>query len=622
MSWLWRARTSLFTVVIVVGMAAAPAAAAPRPRTGGLSGTVLGVSGAPLTGAAVTAYALPGLQAGCLVSGNEYRAVRSVTTDSTGAFALPLPTGRYRIGVRPAAVDLATDSGGFWVDAGKAQFDGSNVTSWVGFADDVMVPSNGRTGLAVKVTEPVSITGRFTDPTPGVPAGTPLSGIEVRAVQVGPDQLTRVYPAAFTDSNGDYAIRGLPAFVADPIPETPTNEALVYGLVAVDPAAWHGILVWWHTLLDDDPSNPEFYDPDNNVPLVDFNHESETGVRNVNFAGMAASGRVAGKVVNERGRPIAGIEVSVDSDSPWPPGTVTDRRGGFVIPAGAPLRFIDPAGKYREAWYPGVEQLDAVAIENPGAGQEVAITMRMLGDAATITGLAYYAVGVPAAGASPGPVLCDGTFTLKGLWPGPQTVEFVPGFSDAIPTMTLHVNTSAGRVTDLGTVVLPTWIYEGWVHTDGESIGGARVELVSAVDWDGGWQIIHWQDRVPAAGAVTDDGGSFRVWLTSLPAGPPALLVTDTQDPARFVSQVFNGWPYRPAAPEAFQGDRLDDPDPWDDSGSPLQVQVAPASMLVTVLGGGGDPIGGMGVELLQPQGDGEWDAVAGSQTGDAGLAR
>ena len=145
--------------------------AAPPAKGASITGTVFSAADAPLAGAVVTAYALPGLRQGCLASPDEWGAIASATTRSNGTYTIAgLTQGFYRIGVTPK--DPTKDSFGYRLDdqwAGET----ANVTSWVGFADDVVAPSGGND---VYLARPASFGGRITD----TDSGTGLAGIEVR----------------------------------------------------------------------------------------------------------------------------------------------------------------------------------------------------------------------------------------------------------------------------------------------------------------------------------------------------------------------------------------------------------------------------------------------------------
>jgi hypothetical protein len=447
--------------------------------------------------------------------------------------------------------------------------------------------------------------------------GAPLAGLQVRAVPEVIAQLTPVYPSTSTDANGDYVLRGLPRQTPDPMPGTAVNEAAMWGLVMVDPTAWHGSFIWWHTLLGDPAGGAP-------VPAVDASAGDAT--RSVTeYSGLALGGRVVGKVVDARGRAVVGIEVAPWTAFPWPP-TLTGGKGRFVVPAGHAIRFLDPAGKYRTAFYPGVEsEADALPV-TAAPGAEVTITMKMLGDAARVTGDAWYAIGQPAAGVWVGnsAVRCDGAFSAGGFWPGATTIEFVAPIPDGNPTRTLHVTLAAGQTRDLGQVIMPSYIIEGQVvdETTGVPVAGARVDLMNPISWEEPHYLRYWAEAgVAGASAITDDNGWFRVWLADEPAGLPYLVIRDTQDPARFADQVYNRWPLV-ADPDAVLGDQVTDESPMDDQGAWFDVFVAESDLGVQVIDfGGGGPLQDAGVTLWQDTGGG-WQPVYGAGTDENGWAR
>ncbi len=559
---------------LVAAMQAAPALAAKPPahRSGGLSGTVLNHLGNGLGGAKVTAYALPGLQPGCVQAALSWKPTASTTSTATGGFSLALAPGTYRIGVVPA--NLSTDSFGYWVQSIQGDF--SDVTSWVGYADDILVPTTGKQGLTVRLTTPVTATGKVVD---GI--NSPVSGLVVRLTPEEYGWQATNTPSAVTNGNGVYSIPGLPKNVPDHPVYTapgftgqPVNGAARYGFVITDPAAWHTPWLWWLAQ----------YQPDNAIwPDVIDVTDSSTWDMTASPVFLSRTGRVNGKVVDQRGRALANISVSVVyAFGNFP--VQTDARGRFMLPvqpawpgiSPLPLQFIDPAGRYQSAFYPGVEyESQATAVGPVDAGQEMTLTMKMVSGAATLTGHAWYSVGVPAAGATvsaydpagytnptriagvPGTVACDGSFSVTGLWPGAYKVAFAPGNSG--PTQSSLANVSSGQTLSLGTVQMPSWVISGVVQegsqaSPGPAVGGIQVDaVVTGLSVNGqpvpGQAAALADYGMPSARAFSSEGGAglqtgrFELFLTYAPWGMGGLYLTFEDPQGRFPDQVYRDYP-------------------------------------------------------------------------------
>ena len=412
-----------------------PGTAAP---TGGISGYVYSSASATgLAGAKVTAYALPGTTPGCAEAGPFWKEVVSTTTGTTGAYWLSVPPGSYRIGVVPN--NLARNSFGFRLNAPATS---ANVTGWVGWADDVAAPASA---VDVKLAVPGSIQGVVADM-----AIRPVANVLVQAFagagNGNVDYMPSGYvPSARTDSNGRYAIRGLPTGLS--------GLANQYMLDAVDTTGRHS--EWTDRGLE------SYISPGQTAPT----------------AYMAESRRLVGTVLDGPGNALAGITV-------WPlgkafalPMLTTDGNGHFVTswfyqPEFGPqqpeinvyLMFMDPKGVYRTTYYSGQRyQGQADAITAPIGFGDVRITQVLQKGVSTIVGTA---VGSTAAGTmvnvmqqgAGGPdqwqlqeafgfAACDGSFTVTGVWPGDHTV-----FVGSVP---VDITTTAGETADLGTVNVP-----------------------------------------------------------------------------------------------------------------------------------------------------------------------
>lgn len=558
-------------LALVMAVLAAPASAAKPPvsRSGGLSGAVLNHAGSGLRGAKVTAYALPGLQPGCVGAANSWKPIASTTSSGTGAFSLPLAPGTYRIGVVPA--NLSADSFGYWVQG--IQGDGSDVTSWVGYADDVLVPTTGKQGLTVHLTTPVTATGTVDE------FSGPVSGLVVRATPEEYGSQATNTPSAVTNSSGVYSIPGLPTYVPDhPVYTAPgfigqtVNGAARYGLVITDPAGWHVPWPWWLA---------QYQGGLNPWPNVVDVTDSSTWTAQLVHLGR--TGRLNGKVVDQRGKPLANIAVSVAYEFGSFP-VQTNAKGGFVVPVAPawpgvhrlPLQFSDPAGRYATTFYPGVPyQSQATPIGPVNEGQEISLTMMMVSGAATLTGYAWYSVGVPAAGATvtaydpagytdpnrvagtPATVACDGSFTVTGLWPGAYRVGFAPGTFG--PTQSTLANVSSGQTLSLGTVQLPSWVISGVVQEGtqtwpGPGVGGIQVDAVVTNFPVNGQPVPGAQYEaladygMPSARAVSSEGGPgvqtgrFQVFLTNAPWGWGSLYLTFHDPQGRFPDQTYRDY--------------------------------------------------------------------------------
>ena len=507
--WL-TAATALALVGAVLLLLPAATAAPSRPAT--VSGTVYDAAGNPLARALVTAYALPGQRPGCAASPDEWRAVGSTTTGSTGAYTIAgLVAGSYRIGVVPK--NLTVNSFGYRLSSNYADAsadDVANVTSWVGFADDVAVPASG---VDVRLALPASFSGTITDAATG--AGIP--GIEVRAVTTY--QWQRIAPVALTDPYGRYTMAGLPLGAPDPTPGDGLNDAQRYGPVLVDMKGWYGIWLWWFEGVDTGQDH-----------AIDL---TQPGPHVYDWA-MTRGGRLAVDVVDPAGRPVKGLAVTLDSAFPWPP-QLTNAKGKAFVGVGADRGTVavlvqDYAGKYRSTWS-GDSPTWSTALKipfDPSQDNQVTITVRP--DAARIVGTVAFWSGVPLRDVFPTQMTqltavlpgatwndwqeqigwswahCDGTFEVSGLWPG-VTTDLLVTEPDETEVRTATFTPVSG-VNYLGTQRLPAWMYQVSVYDAVDNpIAGATVELWHPVD--GSWEPL----GDPTATATTDDGGWARVWL-------------------------------------------------------------------------------------------------------------
>jgi hypothetical protein len=565
----------LAVIGLTLTLTPGPAGAA-KSSGSGLTGIVSGPSG-PVAGAVVTAYALPNAIESCPESEDAWRAVKTTSTTAGGRYALALAPGHYRIGVVPP--DAAAASFGYRVDS--AGSDGSNVTSWVGYADDIVVPAGAaRSNIDVRLSSRRSITGTVTEQGTGLP----LAGIEVRAVAAEGSQLQRIAPTVSTSASGAFSIVGLPEVVPDPRPSTPMNEASHYGLTYVDPTGWHQLWLWWFSGIVPSP---------NDTPVVDLLTEPAP-VRDVVLAPTA---RFTGVVRDGRGRPLAGIAVEPFSAFPYPP-RYTDAKGRYSVEAGMPdgwvVRFSDPSGRYRTTFTGGYEFASQAIAADPTLVQENTprterVSNVTLLEGSQMNGLVVYAAEVPAAGAQVQlwragygwndwnntnrgvAVACDGTFSVTGLWPGTHNIGFgAPRQFGPSVTRTESIPAPRGTLA-LGRITLPSWITSGQVNGPDGPLEGIEIDLSSSED-----------SRY--AHAVTDSNGQFRVFTPYLAF---QSMEVRAHDPS-------GSWPD--------QTQSVTDNDPWDNQGPFVQFQMAPPverGIEGYVLDADGNPVAGVTPRLL-----------------------
>ena len=519
-------------VTVAIGVAlATPAVDAAPSSSASLAGTVFGASGAPLARAQVTAYALPGLRAGCLASEDEWSAVATVTTRTNGTYSIAgLTPGRYRVGVVPR--DLTMDAFGYRLSYTYADTsaDGTaNVTSWVGYADDVTAPGPP---VDVWLARPAAITGTITDEL----SGTAIPGIEVRAVTTG--QWQRIAPTAITGADGRYRIAGLPIGAPDPIPADPENQAQRFGPVLVDPNGWYGVWLWWFDGIDD--------------PTLDSMVDLTTGGAEFTYDHtMLRGGRLVVTVVDPAGRPVKGLVVQPDSAFPWPLQT-TDAKGRVPIgitmggaeqTGDVAIRVTDPAGRYRTTWSGGSPTLSTAQRIPVVDGRENQARIIVRPDAATLISSVAFWTGEPFRSVEPETpasvtlvlpgatandwteivgstsVHCDGTIEARGLWPG-LAMDVLIG-SEHAPQgawTTSSVALSSG-VNHVGTQRLPAWQVELSAQLeDGTPVEGVDAQLVM---WTADWEPI----GLPMAIGTTDENGTARVWTPFEPWGQMRLYV-------------------------------------------------------------------------------------------------
>ncbi len=545
----------LAVLALFLLMLAVPSAAAAPRRGMILAGTVRGPTGATVALAEVTAYAQPGAIAGCAENPEAWSAVARTTTSRAGGFSFTLPPGSYRLGVVPP--DRSAMSFGFRV--GAEGTDGSNVTSWVGFADDVLLPTNGLSGVDVRLSTPRAVTGTVVEETTAVP----LSGIEVRAVSATGSQTQRISPMTTTTADGSYSLGGLPVVTPDPNPATPENEAARYGMTYVDPMGTHQIWLWWWTGFGP-PSLP------NDTPVVDVTTEADP-VRDVI---IRPTGQVTGTVTDAKGRPLAGIAVEPWMAFPYP-ARYTDAKGRYSVEDSAALRFSDPKGVYRTTYTGGYQYpYQAVAADPTLGTPSVPGTTRtsdvVLLKASRVVGTVVYTANLPAAGANVGawdagfvndwtrtaaPGLganCDGSYAVTGLWPGTYSVTFGPR-NEWAPTVVRIVRVGAGATVDLGQTSLPSWIVTGRVVAPAGPVAGVVVDLMVTDPGSGGLIALADSGMPTARAIIPDDMGFFRVFSTRQ-VGSMQLRVHD------------------PSGACADQLIAVSDPDGWDDGGPFLMV--------------------------------------------------
>lgn len=529
-----RKRSSSFIACMIFALLAmfiVPAMAAPK-KAPVVAGVITGPSG-PVVGALVTAYALPGATAACPQAADTWKSVASTTSGRSGAYSLPLSVGSYRLGVTPPPAVAAS----FGYRVTEIGSDGSNVTSWVGFADDVLVPTAGLIGVDVKLSTPRSITGVVRDSV----TNAVLPGIEVRAVAATGSQTQLIAPMITTKANGTYALSGLPNVAPDPNPTTPgENEALRFGMTYIDPTGFHSLWLWWWSDI------PE---PDgvilNNTPVVDL-ATSDTNRDVV----LRPSGRVTGVITDAKGRPLAGIAVEPWTAYPYP-ARYSDSKGRFSVEDTQLLQFRDPAGVYRTTYTGGYQYPYQAQTADPTLGTQGTPGTTRISDVKLlpgnrIVGTVIYSAQAPGAGAAvhawepggvndwmrtagPGvPTNCDGTYSLTGLWPGTYNVTFGP-MMQYTPSTTMTVTIAgSGTTVNLGQTVLPSWIITGQVGANGDPVIGVVVDLMGMHPQSNGQMVPLADYGMSSARAVITDssGGNFRV-LTTMQTGSLQLRVHD-----------------------------------------------------------------------------------------------
>lgn len=543
--------------------------AAPARATAAISGRVFAADGSGLARARVVAYALPGLRSGCMTSPDEWREMASTTSRTGGEFVVSgLAPGSYRIGVVPP--DLRVNSFGYRLASGypDATGDGANVTSWVGYADDVVAPSAGND---VHLAVPATITGSITDQATG--AG--LGGVEVRAVSTA--QWQRQYPAATTDATGAYSIAGLPIGAPDPDPAADGNQAQRYGPVLVDTTGWHGVWLWWFDSV--------YGGPDTTVDLTDDAPDAYDKA-------LPRGSRVVLDVVDPNGRPVAGLATRLDTAFPYPP-VRTNAKGrailGQVPEPGMPLvvrvNAFDVLGRYRTTWYPQAPAWElAQQFTLPGEGSELHLRMTVRKDAATVTGLVGFATGDPAPPAIgvnavlfPGGVQswdwvmsgtsthCDGSFDLHGLWPGTAAQILLSSpWDEAIEGSAI---TPAPGPNFVGLQRLPAWVVSGVVSDqNGQRLADIDVDLWTR-DASNTWFRV--TDDVPYAHGTTDEWGQYRVFLPYEPWD--GMKVSFTDPAGGYVAEFYDDV----ATPELALA--VVDQDPWNNWGYQAYASLAPS---------------------------------------------
>ena len=579
--------TILSTLGLAIGYttAAPPADSATPVKGASISGTVYSASGAAISRATVTAYALPGLRAGWSTSPHEWYRVASVTTGRGGTYSIAgLAAGYYRIGVVPA--NLTTDSFGYRLDDGYADAtsDGANVSPTIYWADDVRAPS---TGKDVHLAVPVAITGHVTD----FASGRPLAGIDVRAYNVG--QWEAMFPSTLTDINGNYALRGVPVTnQPDPVPDEPGNQAQRYGMVMVDTLGWY-MSIWWIDEIN------------TGVPasIVDVTDPSSLSYDKA----MTRSSRVSVTAVDTARRPVGGLEVLVDSAFPYPV-FVTNTKGQAFVPMGGPgetgtrtVGLRDPLGQYRTTWYGEAPAIAVARTFEFGPDNDTPVKITVRKDAATVIGTVAYATG----GAAPPtnvqarlPGSTDpwtslmsstamhrnGQFELRGLWPG--TPAQIVLQAEPAGEIDASLVTPTSGTNYVGTQRLPARAVNGWASdNEGQPAAGVHVDLWLMGD-EGRPE---WVD-FPGAHAVTDGEGNFgTLYIPWTPDDSGEMFVSFTDprstdpgdpDPRQYAGEWYYNVPYTdPAELDQTTLDAISivtDDNPYDSQGFQVDAQLDP----------------------------------------------
>ena len=463
---------------------------------GTITGTVTDDTGAPLSGAYISAAPAsgPGFANG--------------TTDSSGT---------YRIrGVRPGAYKVSV------FGTGQHWWHGDDEQS----AESVIVAS-GHTASGIDIVAPRtgSISGTVTDS-----AGNPLPSV-------------CVFPQRSTDPT-DY-MGG----------QTSTSSTGEYRLTGLDPASYR---LGFHDCSSNSSHAPQFYggSPSATGAAV-ISISVGSNVTGVNVQ-LADGGRISGTVTKAAdGAPVtACVSARPPAGEPWYAYATGDDTGHYVIDGLATEPQTVTAFACSDPTLLGRTYHDQ-PIGPPGdpvsvtAGQETTGIDQALPTAGSITGTVVDASGQPYAGACVyatqgqfaswyGSTDSSGSYTISGLDTGSYTVEFSPcSFTSPLAPQWWHGATSAHDADPVAVTAGATTAQIDGTLVPAASLAGTVVDTAGR-PVRGACIAVYKDASSPSAGqGFTGDDGRFSV--KQLPAGTYHVLFYDCWRADRFASTWFDG---------------------------------------------------------------------------------
>ena len=371
--------------------------------------------------------------------------LRTVSTDASGHYATALPPGIYRV--------RFSDPNGVYA----LQYYSDALTAPAGA--DVVVAGNTSEGISAQLSLGGSITGTLvsTDTTAG------YSVIAFREAG-GAWQVAQEVIPTLTNT---YALRGL-------------APGVYHICIAVTNGGRDGRLPCYERA-----GGGAAYAKD--VPLAAGEVIANIDIAATGFQDLAT---VRGRVTDQQGSPLAGIEVRAYGNWAYYPATTTNAAGAYELqvlaPSSARVAFANPGGIYIQQWYTRAEDIDAATelVLQPADVRE----------------------GIDAALALGGRI--TGTITLSGVTPGGLlTVLAVP----------------AGRS--------QSWDYSGFpglydTRTGRYTIGGlppGDYEVCEYPSPPPGWYLHCFEQRADAAPpTVTVTAGATAAGVDFLLVAPPA----------------------------------------------------------------------------------------------------
>jgi protocatechuate 3,4-dioxygenase beta subunit len=464
---------------------------------GTISGKVTDTSGKALAGVCVVAIAS--------ASGGHGG---SATTDTNGLYTIN--------GLSPGADDV--------------EFDGCTAGNYVSQTIPAVQVTAGKTATEnASLTLAATISGKVTDT-----SGKALAGICVSAAGAGPNGQNL---GATTNSNGMYAITGLPANTytvtfsacsgADYVSKTIANVQVTPGNTAIENAslATGGIISGKVTdsagkplvgacvgaILSGTDQGPgattgsggtytiaglpsgTYSVQFNGCSAGNYVGKTINGVKvaaaqtATESASLALGGTISGKVTDSSGKPLAGICVSAFlSGSQAGAGANTDSTGAYTFSGLAPGTYTVTfascgVGNYATQTLPAVQvTAGKTTTQNAKLAPGGTISGKVTNSSAKpIAGACVSAV---ASGTSQGPGTstdANGNYTLNGLGTGTYTVEFdaCGAGNYAVQTIT-GVKVTAGKATTLNATLVPGGILTGKVSDSaGKPIAGACLTI-------------------------------------------------------------------------------------------------------------------------------------------------